>query len=282
MAEFKFDEIGYWSEVKLSIIREYAGAYSTILNGSKMGKLRGQHAYIDGFAGCGMHLTKSSKEFVPGSPLNALLVEPPFYEYHLIDLNAKKATNLKNLTTERSNVHVYNGDCNTILTEQVLPRIKYEQFRRALCILDPYGLHLDWSVIQMAGQLKTIDLFLNFPVMDMNMNVLWRRPDGVNQVQAARLTRYWGDESWKQAAYVQQENLFGFEEVKADNDAVAMAFKNRLKDVAGFENVLDPMPMRNDQGGIVYYLYFASQNATGNKIAKQIFEKYRSRGSKNG
>lgn len=282
MAEFKFDEIGYWSEVKLSIIKEYAGAYSTILNGSNMGKLRGRHAYIDGFAGCGMHLTKGSKEFVPGSPLNALLVEPPFSEYHLIDLNAGKASNLKSLTADKPNVTVYTGDCNQILAEQVLPKFKYEDFRRALCILDPYGLHLDWNVIQMAGQLKTVDLFLNFPVMDMNMNVLWRNPAGVDQCQAARLTRYWGDESWKQAAYVQQENLFGFDEVKLDNNAVAKAFKKRLKDVAGFENVLDPIPMRNDQGGIVYYLYFASQSATGNKIAKQIFEKYRNRGSKNG
>lgn len=27
-----FDEIGYWSEIKLDIIREYAQAYSTILS----------------------------------------------------------------------------------------------------------------------------------------------------------------------------------------------------------------------------------------------------------
>jgi hypothetical protein len=29
--ELKFDEIGYWSELKLDIIRDYAVAYSTIL-----------------------------------------------------------------------------------------------------------------------------------------------------------------------------------------------------------------------------------------------------------
>lgn len=132
----------------------------------------------------------------------------------------------------------------------------------------------------MAGQLKTIDLFLNFPVMDMN--VLWRNPAAVDQAQATRLTRYWGDESWRQSAYVQQENLFGFDDVKLGNDAVAKAFKKRLRDVAGFANVLDPIPMRNDQGGTVYYLYFASQSDTGNRIAKQIFDKYRTRGTRSG
>jgi hypothetical protein len=30
--DFDFDEIGYWSEVKLEIVRKYAKAYSTILS----------------------------------------------------------------------------------------------------------------------------------------------------------------------------------------------------------------------------------------------------------
>ncbi len=31
----KYDEIGYWSEVKLDIVREYAVAYTTILSARK-------------------------------------------------------------------------------------------------------------------------------------------------------------------------------------------------------------------------------------------------------
>ena len=31
MPELQFDEIGYWSEVKLDIVRKYAAAYSKIL-----------------------------------------------------------------------------------------------------------------------------------------------------------------------------------------------------------------------------------------------------------
>ena len=30
-----FDEIGYWSEIKLDIVREYAVAYSTILSAQR-------------------------------------------------------------------------------------------------------------------------------------------------------------------------------------------------------------------------------------------------------
>jgi three-Cys-motif partner protein len=85
----KFDEIGYWSEVKLDIIRDYAAEYSRILSAQKSPAF--YHIYIDAFAGAGMHVSKSTGDFIPGSPQNALLVKPPFREYHLIDLDKKKS-----------------------------------------------------------------------------------------------------------------------------------------------------------------------------------------------
>jgi hypothetical protein len=38
--------------------------------------------------------------------------------------------------------------------------------------------------------------------------------------------------------------------------------------------------MRNTKGGVVYYLYFASQKNTAENIVLQIFEKFRNRGEK--
>jgi len=43
--------------------------------------------------------------------------------------------------------------------------------------------------------------------------------------------------------------------------------------------VPDPMPMRNTRGAVVYYLFFASPNATGAKIVSDIFNKYPDRGA---
>ena len=82
-AFLEFDEIGYWSEIKLEIIRDYASAYSRILNSKKL-----PHIYIDAFSGAGTHIAKSTGQFVPGSPTNALNVQPPFREYHFIDMDA--------------------------------------------------------------------------------------------------------------------------------------------------------------------------------------------------
>jgi three-Cys-motif partner protein len=269
----RYDEISYWSEIKLDIVREYASAYSSILSAQRALS----HIYVDAFAGAGMHISRATREFIPGSPLNALNVNPKFDEFHFIDIESSKAAALRELAAERSDVFVYEGDCNTILRDNVFPNAQYENFKRALCLLDPYGLHLDWSVIETAGNMRSVEIFLNFPIMDMNRNVLWKNPDGVAPEQIERMNRFWGDDSWLSRAYNRQ-NLFSLL-MKSDNanEEVAEAFRERLQKVAGFKFVPTPMPMRNSSGAVVYYLIFASPNETGAKIVGDIFKKYRTR-----
>jgi len=274
MGKIKLDEIGYWSEVKLDIIKEYAKAYSTILNAQHMIQ---RHLYIDGFAGAGVHISKRTKDFVLGSPLNALNVEPPFTEFHFIDLDGGRADTLRKSCVDFTNVHVYEGDCNDLLLKEIFPLAKYSDYRRGLCLLDPYGLHLNWEVVQTAGKMKSIEIFLNFQVMDMNMNVLWRDPKKVDKSQIARMNAFWGDDSWRNVAYTKTKGLFGDIEEKAGIEPVVKAYQDRLQEVADFAFVPDPVPMRNSTGSIVYYLFFASRNRTGDKIVKDIFDKYKHR-----
>lgn len=276
MKDSAFDEIHYWSEIKLDIVKDYASAYSTIMAARRNPPL--YHVYIDAFAGAGVHISKDTGEYVAGSPINALLVKPKFREYHFIDLDSEKIDMLRSLSSGHSNVSIHEGDCNALLLEKVFPRALYKNYKRALCLLDPYGLHLNWEVIQEAGEMESVDMFLNFPVADMNRNVLWRNPDKVDPKQAARMTAYWGDETWRSVAYNTTLNLFGWEQ-KTDNETVAEAFRERLKKVAGFKFVPPPMPMRNSRGAIVYYLFFASHKLVAENILNQIFNKHRNRGA---
>ncbi len=277
-AGVKFDQIGHWSEIKLDIVKDYAAAYAMIL--SKQSNLA--FAYIDGFSGAGEHIRKDCGTPVPGSPLNALNVEPPFDQYFLIDLDGEKVGHLRRLVGDRGNVHIFEGDCNDILVNEVIPQVQYRQFRRGLCLLDPYGLHLNWEVMAAAGASRAIDLFLNFPVMDINMNVLRHRQDKVSPNDAARMTSFWGDGSWRDIAYEPspQGNLFGEDpdQLKVSNEVVAEAFRKRLNDVAGFAYVPEPMPMRIKNRAIVYYLFFASQKEVGGKVYRAIKRKYETRG----
>jgi three-Cys-motif partner protein len=228
--------------------------------------------YIDGFSGPGEHRRKATKERIRGTPLEVLGVTPKFDEYHFIDRDGDKVQHLQEQIGQRDDVVTYQGDTNWILPQKVFPLVRYDQYRRGLCLLDPYGLTLDWSVIETAGKSNAIEIFLNFPVADMQRNVFWHNFKGVDRADIERMTQFWGDESWRAVAYKQERDLFEVRKVRAEISAVVTAFRKRLADVAGFRFVPQPIPMRNHQGAIVYYLFFAGPNEAGSNIASALFK----------
>lgn len=279
MPEHRVDEVGHWTEIKLSILREYAKPYTTVM--SKQSKIR-YFAYVDGFAGAGAHRSRTSGDEIEGSPAIALRVTPPFSHYHFIDLDGQRAELLRQLAGDRNDVTVYEGDCNEVLLQEVFPKCRYEDYRRALCLLDPYDLNPNWEVVRTAGQMRSVEILLNFMIMDANKNVLWKNPDGVSAAQIERMNTFWGDDSWRDVSYRKEKGLFGDIEEKTSNADVATAYQERLKNVAGFKYVPEPVPMKNTKGAVIYYLFFASHNATGNTIANAVFRKYRDGGRNSG
>src|SRR6266403_4111838 len=117
MAGPKIDDSGRWSEVKLDILKRYAVEYSKIISNQRNPSFF--HVYIDAFAGTGFHLSRTTGEMVLGSPLNALLVQPPFREYHLIDLDGNRIAGLNEVIGQRSDVFLHEGNCNEVLLREV-------------------------------------------------------------------------------------------------------------------------------------------------------------------
>jgi three-Cys-motif partner protein len=139
---------------------------------------------------------------------------------------------------------------------------------------------LSWDIVAAAGRMKSIEIFINFMVMDMNMNVLLRDAVKAEAGQIARMDRFWGSGSWREVAYevCRQSNLFREpEEVKVEdaNEKIAEAYRDRLLKVAGFAFVPRPLRFVNSLRRTIYYLFFASRNQTGKKIVEDIFEKHR-------
>jgi three-Cys-motif partner protein len=275
-APFQFDEIGDWSELKLEIVEKYGSAYTKAFTGRSAKALK--KYYIDAFSGAGVHISKRTGQQIEGSPARALKVSPAFDHFYFIDLNPEKTAYLKTLCQGRTDVDVITDDASLYLTGKLLPTIQYAKFNRALCLLDPYGLHLEWEVMRQAGQSKAVDMFLNFPVMDMNRNAIWTNPDRAPPDGVERMSRFWGDESWKGAAYTQSPQGDFFSKpgvVKQGNPTIVAAFRDRLKKVAGFEFVPEPLPMKNSNNAVIYYLFFASQKPVAKKIIEDIFASYR-------
>jgi three-Cys-motif partner protein len=270
-----YDLIGPWTEVKLDILREYAAPYSKILVNNHF-----YHFYIDAFAAGGSHISRTSGEVVPGSTRIALSTQPAFREYHFIDADPARVEQLRQYIADRSDVYVHEGDCNEILLRDVFPLVRYGDRCRALCLLDPYNIDLAWDVVATAGRMKSIEIFVNFMVMDMNMNILLRDPSKAEDSQVARMDRFWGDRSWREVAYEvsRQMDLFGKEEevkVEDANEKIAEAYRKRLLDVGAFSYAPRPLRFVNSQGATIYYLFFASPKQTGENIVEYIFEKYR-------
>jgi three-Cys-motif partner protein len=271
------DQVGHWTEIKEKIIEEYFPAYTKILN--KQQVIR-KFIYIDAFAGPGEHLSRKTGELVKGSPLRALETKPQFSHYFFIELDQRKAQQLRDKVAERKDVTILQGDCNKLLLEEVFPQCRYEAYCRALCFLDPYKLNLNWEVVETAGKMKSIEIFLNFMMMDANRNVLWKNPDLVPEDQIKRMNAVWGDSSWRESAYKEQKSLFTDMDklLKQPNIEVAKAYKKRLQKIAGYKHVLDPIPMKNTRSATIYYLFFASNNDKGASIMRSIFKKYRAAG----
>lgn len=255
-------------------MRGYGSAYSRIM--SRQPGLA--HYYIEAFAGPDFHAARPADRFVPGNPLNALLVTPPFRHHYFVDLDGGRIEALRPLVADRIDVTLRDVDGSGALLRDILPRVRHEEYRRALCVLDPCGLGLDWDVVERAGRLRTLDLFLCLPVADGNGDPLWTRAPRLPAAERERMSRFWGDESWRDIADrpVVRDGAAGkAAREKTAHDAVVHAFRRRLREEAGFANVPDPLPLTNAANAVAGYLFFASAGNTANDIIRDIFTRYR-------
>ena len=104
---------------------------------------------------------------------------------------------------------------------------------RAVVFLDPYGMQVEWALLQEIARTRAIDLWFLFPLGVAVMRLLTRK-EPPPETWANRLTRICGTDDWRQQLYQrrQAQTLFGAEESEqreADYKAVATFFLDRLK-----------------------------------------------------
>ena len=202
------DEIGPWSERKFGIAQEYATVYCRIMASAEALERRFEHHYIDGYASAGLSRRKGTGDIIKGTALISLEIEPPFKHYTFVELRADKVAMLRAHVAARPDVSVLQADANEVLPRDVFPQYTFSSYRRAFCVLDPYThKELNWATIEAAGKSKAIDLLLHFPTMPMNRGALHRDGD-VSPDEASAMTRFWGDESWREAVYLKRHGLF--------------------------------------------------------------------------
>lgn len=145
-------------------------------------------------------------------------------------------------------------------------------------LLDPYGLQLEWDVVRSLGATRSADVAINFPTMDINRNSALREQLAIGEANAARMSKWWGDDSWIGQFYGPGPKWLHGESGNrkvVNNDEIVQIYRQRLQDEGGFGFVTEPLPMKNSQNAVLYYILLASNNETAVRIMNEILDKYR-------
>ncbi|MDB5617439.1 three-Cys-motif partner protein TcmP [Tardiphaga sp.] len=244
---------GQHTDIKLSIVEKYLSAYSIALRG-KFSQLW----YIDAFAGTGArtvrHEAKPADLWDPEEPARieqrhgsariAIEVKPGFDLIVFVDSKPAHIAALNDLAAKHPgrSIVVVKDDANQAIRDLV--RNQRWQSTRAVLLLDPYGMEVDWSTLEAVAKTKAIDVWFLFPISGLYRQAT-RKITSIDEHKQAALTRILGSEDWKAELYSDsgQSEMFG------DDPRV------RLEDVSGLEKyvrrrlqsifptVLKPLPL---------------------------------------
>jgi len=253
---------GIWTLQKLEALEKYLGAYTTALKFQRFELL-----YVDAFAGSGtIQIEKGlARGQHRGSAQIAMATEPPFHRLIFIDDDANHCESLRCLADDRrdARVSVVEGDANEQLL-QVCSSTNWRQTRGVL-FLDPYGLKVEWSTLEVIAATEAIDVWYLFPLSGVYRQMALD-PRDIDADKEAAITRILGTPSWRQDLYSPATNRDLFDEEREERHEVKQIqefFAKRLS--ALFPKIEGPKTLRMsstsvDAGAPFFDLYFAVSN----------------------
>ncbi len=279
---------GRWTEEKLDVLTKYLKAYVRIFTSNPRARLL-HTVYVDAFAGAGYigrpqrdtsqpdlfeDLTADDAQgFIKGSAVRALELDPGFAEYLFVERDPERFRELEALKKRypRKQISLKNVEANEYLRGWC-SRTNWTT-TRAVVFLDPYGMQVDWSLVEAIARTKGVDLWLLFPLGAALMRLLLKRQPPP-KAWADRVTAVLGVDSWQEEFYKSKrsDTLFGTEETEereADYEAVADFFIRRMKGI--FEQVApNPRVLKNSRNCPLYLFCFAAGNPRGAPTAVKI------------
>ena len=252
-----------WTGVKLDHLDRYLQAYATAAKSSL------KRAYLDAFAGCGTCILEDTGTVIDGSALRALKAIPQFTEYHFVEIDRDKAAHLREETTGRGNVRVYQGDCNLVVVEEVLKPGGMSQRAASFAFLDPPGLNLRWATIEALARhrydpknRRKMELLILYP-FDMVVNAKLFRAD-----VADTLDSFFGTATWRDI--LAESQALG-EGLPQRRDRFVAFYVDRLK-ALGYSYVFPHGPVF-DKSKPLYHIIFATDHPDGDKIMRKVWHR---------
>lgn len=269
---------GIWTEQKIEVFLKYLKAYLDIMKTRPF-----ELVYFDGFAGSGD--IEGNARYGSGLEGIALRVlgmqhDRNFDIYYLVDKDAKKVEELKSKIRDRfpgrSGIFPVADDCNKKLID-LADYLRKSASRRALALVDPFGMQVNWESIEACKGLG-IDLWILVPT-GIGVGRMLKNDGNISDAWLVKLESFLGlpGEEIKQYFYQERttHTLFG-EERYVEKEAgaahkAAELYVRQLKKVWQF--VSDPLPLRNSTNSIMYHFVLATNSRAGLKIGNDVIGK---------
>ncbi len=272
---------GTWTIQKLNMLEQYLNSYTTAL--------KTQHfhlVYIDAFAGSGFIypkckdtdllsvLKEEQKEFYEGSASIALKIDKKrFDQLIFIEQDHKRCEQLKRLKEGgESHVRVFNAEANASL-RKISKEISGNKKWRGVLFLDPYGIEVEWATIEKIAKCKALDTWILFPTHVVSRLLpVSKNPDDIPPPVAQKLTRVFGDYSWKKLYSVNlEQTLFdGVNKVhKRDSGAegIVELYKRKLGNLFGSRLMKKSKTLVNSRSSPLYEFIFCVGSTSPKAIA---------------
>ena len=246
---------GPWTDLKLSVLFKYLDFFTKALRRKPRPDRPFNLVYIDVFAGSG---------------------------YRVVKAEGETAGNAEEVTGENGVEALNEQDWRESDGSARLALEIAHPFSRVV-FLDPFGMELEWDVLQAVARTESLDCWLLFPLATVQR--LMNR-DGIIPVgRRRRLTAFFGAEDWAQEFFQERDRQMTLWDsvesghIKQASTAKVIAYTvRRLRAI--FRQVLDhPLILRNRSRSPIFLLFFMMNNPRESaqrlaaRVAKFIVER---------
>ena len=263
---------GQWTIEKLEILEKYLNAYTTALK-----KQSFKLMYIDAFAGTGeialRHEDEDARAFIEGSARLALkIADKPFDRLIFVEKDPQRYARLESLRKENQGrvIETENVNANSFLRNM---REDWREWRGVL-FLDPFATSVEWSTIERIAGFNALDTWILFPVSAIaRIMPVSKNPNDISDKWADRLTRIYGDESWRELYSIsRQQSFWGDVQHQRDPgvDGIIKLYKAKLKSLFGQRFMEQSRTLMNSTNSPLFEFMFCAGNPRGARIAKDI------------
>jgi three-Cys-motif partner protein len=277
---------GNWTQKKIEILVEYAGAYLTIMN-KYAPKFGWKLLYFDGFAGSGVIYDKNDlekQEPLVGAAMRILKIDEPcsFDYYYFVEFAEAKAKELQDRVKSEfssKNFTIKHEDFNTQIEAMAkfLGGSKGKGFK-VLAYIDPCGMQVNWRSLELL-QKHSVDAWILVPT-GMGVNRLLKNDKEISDAWLEKLEVFLGMERTEILEYFYktktEHTLFGEDTVIVkESKAIersAELYQSRLASI--FNYVSEPFVLKTNSNVTLFHFFMVSNNQTAVKISNQIIKKY--------